>query len=98
MSAILDRKTQRRAAGSDSGLFLDQAWAFQTHIFRTQPAAELERLRATLAEYDPHDHVTSFANPGPEYGPLMAKFLVYLFLAAIPAAGAALLFLPVFSC
>ena len=98
MSAILDRRTQPRNGSSNSDLCLYETWAYQSHTFRTQPAAELARLRATLVEYDPHDHVTDFANPSPEYGPLMAKFLVYLFLAAIPAAGAALFLIPVFGC
>jgi hypothetical protein len=98
MSAILDRRAQSQHSGSNSDLCPDESWYYHLDTLRPQPDVELERLRDTLVAYDPHDHVTDFANSGPEYGPILGKFLVYLFLAAIPAAGAALFLAPVFGC
>ncbi|MGZ8939103.1 MAG: hypothetical protein ACXW32_07820 [Limisphaerales bacterium] len=85
MSAILDRKIAPRHTFVPDVEDTDQ-YEFNPIRVEAEATAELDRLRPLLAEYDPHDHVTEFYNPRPEYGVILAKFIGYSLLAAVPLA------------
>ena len=88
MSAILDRKTSPRHERLSFVPDVEDTdqYEFIPALGEPVATAELERLRPLLADYDPHDHVTEFYNPQPEYGVLLAKFIGYSLLAAVPLA------------
>lgn len=50
---------------------------------RFEPAAELERLRHLLIDYDPRQEPTPYDKPPTNYGVLIAKFIGYSLLGAI---------------
>jgi hypothetical protein len=88
MSAILDPKTSPRHAQPSFVPDVEDTDQYEFNPTRVEfeATAELERLRPMLAEYDPHDHVTEFYNPQPEYGVLLAKFIGCGLLVAVPLA------------
>jgi hypothetical protein len=50
---------------------------------RTNPAAELERLRPLLVDYDPHSEPVQYYQPPRDYGSMIAKFILYSLLGII---------------
>jgi hypothetical protein len=88
MSATLEQPALSKDGNPSASLLpipeLDPEYIFLDEPrLRMDPAAELERLRPLLAEYDPRAEPVQIHHAPIEYGVLIAKFIGYSLLGAI---------------